>query len=75
MMNSILQLSKKEGKCVSDGLLLPLLFLSDLSRPQQELITKVISESLNPTQRFYLFKYEKDKLDLMVKNMSNVYFL
>lgn len=49
-MDSIQQLAKQEGKCVMDGLLVPLLFQSDLGKPQCEVINKAIGE-LNPSQR------------------------
>lgn len=55
-MNSIQQLTKDEGKCIIDGLLVPLLFQSELSKPQCEVINKSTSE-LNPSQRLFLLKY------------------
>ncbi|GAN09205.1 hypothetical protein MAM1_0250d08727 [Mucor ambiguus] len=50
LMNSIQQLTQHEGKCIMDGLLVPLLFQSDLGKPQCEVINRSISE-LNPSQR------------------------
>jgi hypothetical protein len=55
-MNSITQLAKLEGKVVIDGLLIPLIFQSDLSKPQSEVVTKSITEALNSTQRFALLQ-------------------
>ncbi|KAI9366610.1 hypothetical protein BD770DRAFT_376609 [Pilaira anomala] len=56
LMNSILSIAKQEGKSVIDGLIVPLLFQSKLDRPQFEIITKTISESLNASQRLTLLK-------------------
>ncbi|KAL9542019.1 hypothetical protein MBANPS3_008818 [Mucor bainieri] len=50
LMNGIQQLAQQDGKCIMDGLLVPLLFQSDLGKPQCEVINKSISE-LNPSQR------------------------
>ncbi|KAK4518283.1 uncharacterized protein ATC70_001635 [Mucor velutinosus] len=50
LMNGIQQLAQQEGKCIMDGLLVPLLFQSELGKPQCEVINKSISE-LNPSQR------------------------
>ncbi|KAL0135227.1 hypothetical protein V8B55DRAFT_1554927 [Mucor lusitanicus] len=50
LMNSIQQLAQHEGKCIMDGLLVPLLFQSELGKAQCEVINKSISE-LNPSQR------------------------
>ncbi|KAG2197907.1 hypothetical protein INT46_003214 [Mucor plumbeus] len=55
LMNSIQQLTKDEGKCVIDGLIVPLLFQSGLSKPQCEVINKSTTE-LNPSQRLFLLK-------------------
>ncbi|KAI9265374.1 hypothetical protein EDC94DRAFT_604682, partial [Helicostylum pulchrum] len=56
LMNNILLIAKEVGKSVVDGLIVPLLFQSNLDRPQSEVITKVISESLNVSQRLTLLK-------------------
>ncbi|CAO3642019.1 unnamed protein product [Mucor fragilis] len=56
LMDSIQQLAKQEGKCVMDGLLVPLLFQSDLGKPQCEVINKAIGE-LNPSQRVSMLQY------------------
>jgi hypothetical protein len=55
-MNSIIQLAKLEGKAVIEGVLIPLIFQSDLAKPQSEIITKTITEALNPTQRVFLLQ-------------------
>lgn len=55
-MNSIISLAKEEGKSILDGLIIPLLFGSDLARPQLEVILKTTSESLNPAQRLLLLR-------------------
>ncbi|KAI8072147.1 uncharacterized protein B0P05DRAFT_549075 [Gilbertella persicaria] len=52
LMNSIVLLAKKEGKANMDGLLIPLLFQSKLAKPQNEVIVKIVSESLNASQRY-----------------------
>ncbi|KAI7870508.1 uncharacterized protein EV154DRAFT_122902 [Mucor mucedo] len=56
LMDSIISIAKCEGKSVIDGLVLPLLFQSDLKRPQTEVIVKIISESLNASQRLLLLQ-------------------
>lgn len=56
LMDSIIRIAKDEGKSVIDGLILPLLFLSDLKRPQAEAIVKIINESLNASQRLLLLQ-------------------
>ncbi|KAI8987649.1 hypothetical protein BDF20DRAFT_851423 [Mycotypha africana] len=48
LVNSLIQVAKNNGRCVVFGLLLPLLFQSELKKPQSELISKVVSEALNP---------------------------
>ncbi|CEP17470.1 hypothetical protein [Parasitella parasitica] len=55
LMSSIQQLANDKGKCVIDGLLVPLLFQSELGKPQCEVINKTISE-LAPSQRLMLLK-------------------
>ncbi|KAL9549938.1 hypothetical protein PS6_005806 [Mucor atramentarius] len=55
LMNSIQQLAREEGKCIMDGLLVPLLFQSDLGKPQCEVINKSMVE-LNPSQRISMLQ-------------------
>lgn len=54
-MNSIQQLAREEGKYIMDGLLVPLLFQSDLGKPQCEVINKSMVE-LNPSQRISMLQ-------------------
>ncbi|CAO3637271.1 unnamed protein product [Mucor hiemalis] len=56
LMNSILLLAKEDGKAVMDGLVIPLLFYSDLGRPQTEIVNKIITECFNATQRLLLLQ-------------------
>ncbi|CAO0802447.1 unnamed protein product [Mucor circinelloides] len=55
LMSSIQQLTREEGKCIMDGLLVPLLFQSDLGKPQCEVINKSVTE-LNPSQRISMLQ-------------------
>ncbi|KAI8638196.1 hypothetical protein BD408DRAFT_436284 [Parasitella parasitica] len=55
LMSSIQQLAKEQGKCIIDGLLVPLLFQSELGKPQCEVINKSINE-LTPSQRLMLLQ-------------------
>ncbi|KAI9486796.1 MAG: hypothetical protein EXX96DRAFT_550629 [Benjaminiella poitrasii] len=71
LMNSIIQTAKGEGKHVMDGLIIPLLFQSDLSRPQVEVILKTISESLSSLQRFSLLQIILSDGEIYFSNEQN----
>ncbi|KAI8335621.1 hypothetical protein BD560DRAFT_340309 [Blakeslea trispora] len=53
MMNLVLTIAKQEGKPILNGLIVPLVFQTDLAKPQTEVILK-LAESLSDSQR-YLF--------------------
>lgn len=55
-MNSILSLAKEQGRLVIDGLIIPLLFQSMVGRPQFEVISKVVAESLKSSHRFFVLQ-------------------
>ncbi|EIE83065.1 hypothetical protein G6F46_001021 [Rhizopus delemar] len=56
LMNSILSLAKEQGRLVIDGLIIPLLFQSMAGRPQFEVISKVVAESLKSSHRFFVLQ-------------------
>ncbi|KAI7902358.1 uncharacterized protein BX663DRAFT_486676 [Cokeromyces recurvatus] len=55
LMNSIIQLSMRKGQCVINGLIVPLLFQSDLSKLKVEVIVKSLQE-LSSSQRLSLLR-------------------
>lgn len=71
LMNSIQLLAKKDGKAVVDGLVIPLLFYSNLGRPQTEVINKTITECLNSTQRSLLLQVILSEGEIYFSNIDH----
>ncbi|CAO3630592.1 unnamed protein product [Cunninghamella blakesleeana] len=79
LMNSVLDLGKQYGNIIMDGLILPILNevqtnKTEFSRPQLELITKLINNSFSIPTRITLLNYlayEYHHKILSDKNLSN----
>lgn len=75
LMDSILLLAKEQSKLVIDGLVIPLLFQSVTGRPQFDVISKIVTESLKPAHRLLLLQSILSDGEMYYSNKSSENFI